>query len=108
MKGENEKELITRLLAKERIWKYEKDITKTVYTYLCEVEECLKLSVSQLYQNFLKHFEEAIPEKWMIELNVLAIVAPNYEQVSDYLLEYYNAIEDDTAFLKTCLNTYEK
>jgi len=106
LKGENAKELITRLLAKERIWKYEKDITKTVYTYLCEVEECLKLSVSQLYQNFLKHFEEAIPEKWMIELNVLAIVAPNYEQVSDYLLEYYNAIEDDTAFLKTCLNTY--
>ena len=96
--------LLKMLLENDALWNETEFFKEMVYKYLCDIQSNLELSIPQLYEDFLQNFNNELTEKWILQLNVLSIIAPDYEQVSTYLLEYYNATDNNTAFLKTILN----
>ena len=102
--GISEAEVIGHILATEKLWLEADAFIQTVNALLKGVQICLQLSVHQLYQTFLEAFENDETETWIMCLNVLAIVAPGYENVPNYLMEYYMAMEDTVACRKVMMN----
>ena len=100
---------IQRLLQNRDLWKDQNvsPLKQMVYNYLSEVNQYLHTHIPEIYQEFISNFEDGIPEKWMMLLNILSIISPDYEDVQLYLSQFYQATDDRDSIQKMIANQYE-
>lgn len=67
---------------------------QSVFLYLTQAHAFLQLPVSKLYRQFLQDFEDGNSYQWIIELKILSLLAPDYQDVSFYLSQFYKATDD--------------
>ena len=104
------REIIEQLLDDASIWRKgtatESPFIKDTFHYLRDVNRILENDPSELYRLFLLDFQKEDARGWMFKLNLLSIIAPEYEDVPAYLAQFYQAAGDGFFLRKLFANQY--
>lgn len=95
-------EALDHILSRKALWnKYGRDsFKKSVHEYLENAGRCLNMPIAEQYRTFRDDFDEGNVESWVMELELLSLVAPDFADVAFYLTEYYRTIDDRYALKK--------
>lgn len=101
--------LLQPLLSDHDLWSdmsnSSSSLRQSVFQYLHDTDLLLHMPVADLYRRFLSAFESGQLSKWILELNALSILAPDYQDVPRYLSQFYEAAGDDYSIRKLALES---
>ena len=102
------REIVERVLNDTALWGKNVDakspFIRDAFHYLQTVHSALKHEVSELYHSFLSDFRGEDVSEWMFKLNLLSVIAPEYEDVPLYLARFYQTVGDDYSLRKLSVN----
>lgn len=104
MSGKSCQEIIAHMLHDANLWKKtpkgSPSFINEVFQYLQKAYRLLTIGIPELYRLFLLDLEEENVLEWIFKLNLLSLIAPGYEEVHTYLLQFYQAGGDDFSLRK--------
>lgn len=106
--GRSSREIVRHILNDMSIWgknvAVRSPFISDTFQYLQNIDRILENKPSELYRLFLLDFQRENVAEWMFELNLLSVIAPDYEDVPAYLGQFYQAMGDDFSLRKLSLN----